>query len=237
MGVFDALEKKYLSCLYFNVHDGDPDLAETKIVESYTFKTTYGRDARLDFSNGNEQRMKITKASIQASAKQMIKTLVVMTGALDALPENPYLTMYVTYTDATPIDYEPKGFRATTESDAKPEFDAETLSYTMGTIGTGTHRVVVKLRKEREIEPQEPSEAMEGLSISASGSSSVVATEVEVSEAPRIVPASQESFLERTGRKKSRVDEPIRTTTFLSNGRATYSSHFGLTKVRRFGRK
>eukprot|EP00924_Labyrinthula_sp_SR-Ha-C_P010786 snap_masked-scaffold_35-processed-gene-1.26-mRNA-1 protein AED:1.00 eAED:1.00 QI:0/0/0/0/1/1/4/0/403 len=150
-GVFDALAKKYLERLFINVHNEDSQ----QVLESYTFKFNHkGRKGTKSgvvlkkMRTSKEQRKKekiATREEVQADTKVLIKRLLMITSALDKLPDRTYISINLTYTEDTPSEYEPPYFKAIARGEI-PQFSEPPLAISIGQTDTGYSSFVMKLK-------------------------------------------------------------------------------------------
>lgn len=123
-GVFEAIDKHYLKALIFSIFAkfNDPK----SLIESYTFKFTYPNDQNIniDFSTSDKKGERLefmNKDQIQQAWCTMIRTLITLSNSLPPLPSERYIAMKLYYyEDVTPEDYDPPGFKSSTNS---PDFE------------------------------------------------------------------------------------------------------------------
>ncbi|CAK7336175.1 unnamed protein product [Dovyalis caffra] len=129
LGVYDALQKKYLKTLLFCVCE----TIEGPMIEEYTFSFSYSNNESQEVSmninrTGNKKQggtfkcnstTEITPNQMRSSACKMVRTLVQLMRTLDKMPdERTILMKLLYYEDVTPADYEPPFFRGCTEEEA-----------------------------------------------------------------------------------------------------------------------
>ncbi|KAF9686196.1 hypothetical protein SADUNF_Sadunf03G0133400 [Salix dunnii] len=129
LGVYDALQKKYLKTLLFCVCA----TIEGPMIEEYTFSFSYSNSESQEVSmninrTGNKKQggtfkynstTEITPNQMRSSACKMVRTLVQLMRTLDKMPEERAVLMKLLYyDDVTPADYEPPFFRGCTEEEA-----------------------------------------------------------------------------------------------------------------------
>eukprot|EP00866_Antonospora_locustae_P001639 jgi/Antlo1/1639/156 len=93
VSVKDAFQKRYLRKLVLAVYldEASPE----KVSETYTLEFSYDKET-------------------QNSIFQMIRTLSLLTQTLEPLPPRKFITLKLFYNEKTPYDYEPEGFKAST---------------------------------------------------------------------------------------------------------------------------
>jgi len=115
IGAFDAIERSYLREMTFIIY-----LDEHKpedVHEKYTFYFKYddGGEASFSMSKLDENNKETEMFNIRETTRTLLRNIVVMTNSMDPLPKSAYLAIKLAYyDDATPMDYEPEGFSATT---------------------------------------------------------------------------------------------------------------------------
>lgn len=104
VSVKDAFEKRYLRKLVLAVYldEASPE----KVSETYTLEFSYDKET-------------------QNSIFQMIRTLSLLTQTLEPLPPRKFITLKLFYNEKTPYEYEPEGFKASTNHQFV--FEAEPL--------------------------------------------------------------------------------------------------------------
>lgn len=147
-GCFDALDKKYLKLLVLGIY-ADANKPES-MIESYSFRFSYHSDGEVDIYRNNKKISSAYSADATKSATiRLLRTLVILTNTLTSLPENVMLTMKLYYyDDVTPADYEPPGFKATTDSEIL--FDKETTKIAIGEVDTPFHSVKVRVKTSKD---------------------------------------------------------------------------------------
>ncbi|KAM0676814.1 hypothetical protein BDAP_002632 [Binucleata daphniae] len=124
-GIYEAIDKKYLSVVIIGIYLKDP----TKIVESYTFEINY-----------NENNKKFGTESVS----KMIKTLCLLVQSLQPLPNIKYVTVRLKYCDHVPINYDPPFFKPAQND--KLEFVSEPLKLDVGCATIGKEKTILKLQ-------------------------------------------------------------------------------------------
>lgn len=160
LGVFDALEKRFLDCLIFEILTfPEPNNKEkARLLESYTFKMNYELGAEglaitrtdADQQIGPTQQVS-SRSDIRNATVRMIRTLVCLAQTLKGLPTERQLNVKLLYRDEVcPAEYEPKFFR-----EADPEHDVfafpsakETFKVRVGRVKTPWHEMSLKVKTE-----------------------------------------------------------------------------------------
>eukprot|EP00058_Branchiostoma_floridae_P022322 XP_002607812.1 hypothetical protein BRAFLDRAFT_199642 [Branchiostoma floridae] len=106
-GCFDALDKKYVSSWFLiismllkfkeNLFSGVPKT----VIESYTFKFAYNNQGIYDLIDRNEKQLAsaYSAAETKKATMQLLRTIVVLTQSLKALPDDVMMTMKLLYYD------------------------------------------------------------------------------------------------------------------------------------------
>lgn len=138
-GVFDALERRYLSEVVFGVTTDPKD--PKALVEAYKFDVKYPdadpSEQKVDdkkennnnivevettatetattfkMSMSNDLFKPVSRASVKEATVTLLRRLMAMTQMLPELPERRFIYMGLKYTEETPPDYEPPHFRPT----------------------------------------------------------------------------------------------------------------------------
>lgn len=131
-GVFDALEKEFISALVFGVNGTHPVTGKDILLETYEFKFTFESETTTASINGNPMT---SKDDIKTQAGKFIRNLVTFSGSLEDLPRENWITLQIKYSDKAPSEYCPAYF-----ADAKDNlvsFDgAHCLKVKLGGIQT-----------------------------------------------------------------------------------------------------
>ncbi|XP_062569399.1 HORMA domain-containing protein 1-like [Saccostrea cucullata] len=143
-GCFDALDKKYLRILILGLYR-DPENPET-LIESYTFKFSYADETGVDIYRNNQKISSANTASeIKKATIRLLRTIVVLTQTMNAIPEDTMLTMKLLYyDDVTPPEYEPPGFKPSTCTDFK--YEEEPVTINVGDVATPYHRIKMRVK-------------------------------------------------------------------------------------------
>ncbi|XP_061174879.1 HORMA domain-containing protein 1-like [Saccostrea echinata] len=213
-GCFDALDKKYLRILILGLYR-DPENPET-LIESYTFKFSYADETGVDIYRNNQKISSANTASeIKKATIRLLRTIVVLTQTMNAIPEDTMLTMKLLYYDeVTPPEYEPPGFKPSTCTDFK--YEEEPVTINVGDVATPFHRIKMRVKtneamfdiKEEEIaemktdaEVHTDTEKNENIKKDESQPTPVVPT-----ESPEI-PGSDGKAVEMLGSEMSQMTE------------------------------
>lgn len=143
-GCFDALDKKYLRVLILGLYR-DPENPET-LIESYTFKFSYADETGVDIYRNNQKISSANNASeIKKATIRLLRTIVVLTQTMNAIPEDTMLTMKLLYyDDVTPQEYEPPGFKPSTCTDF--HYEEEPVTINVGDVATPFHRIKMRVK-------------------------------------------------------------------------------------------
>ena len=135
LGVFDALEKRYLRKLKMIIYL-DPDQPNVA-HEIYTIKVSYHEGLPELDVDGLEQ--------LKTSASALIRGTLQLTEGLDALPPDcpAYIGFKLDYVEDTPEDYEPPGFQQDSETLVVP---TGSRRLEMGKMTTRYHSVGLKVQ-------------------------------------------------------------------------------------------
>lgn len=126
--------KKYLRVLILGLYR-DPENPET-LIESYTFKFSYADETGVDIYRNNQKISSANNASeIKKATIRLLRTIVVLTQTMNAIPEDTMLTMKLLYyDDVTPQEYEPPGFKPSTCTDF--QYEEEPVTINVGDVAT-----------------------------------------------------------------------------------------------------
>ncbi|TRM58574.1 HORMA domain-containing protein [Schizophyllum amplum] len=157
-GIFDALQKQYLKSFIFAIYlDQDkPNNVYCKIPGTDVSVPIMTLDETMNNASvgGRDQSLKTalkqgrvpTLKDVKRSVKSLLKQVITSAQQMDCLPKKRFANFKVLYTDLTPADYEPPGFKpgdvdkdrwyiTTHDMNEIPE------RFTMGKLDTGHHRV------------------------------------------------------------------------------------------------
>ncbi|KAJ3308947.1 DNA binding protein [Boothiomyces sp. JEL0838] len=133
VGVFDALERKYLKSLVFGIYlDKDKPF---ELVEEYIFEFNYFEDhVEFNLCSG--------KHEISKTTHQLIRRLLLMTQSLESLPDDAFITIRLFYFPHTPLSYEPPLFKKLDR--VRNQDYASTVN--LGSVKTPFHDFSLKIR-------------------------------------------------------------------------------------------
>uniref|UniRef100_T1IXW8 HORMA domain-containing protein n=1 Tax=Strigamia maritima TaxID=126957 RepID=T1IXW8_STRMM len=106
-GCFDALERQYLRQMIIGIYEKncDPEC----LLESYNFRFSYQDGLSVTVDKNDSETFRTTT---RTSTLTMLRTILVLTNSLDALPNDVKMIIKLHYYDEkTPEDYQPPGFR------------------------------------------------------------------------------------------------------------------------------
>ncbi|KAI5406314.1 Meiosis-specific protein asy1, variant 2 [Lathyrus oleraceus] len=157
LGVYDALQKKYLKTLLFCVCEA----VDGPMIEEYAFSFSYSDSDKQEVSmNINRTGSKkqggafkcnsttdITPQQMRSSACKMIRTLVQLMRTLEKMPEERTILMKLLYYDeVTPTDYEPPFFRECTEEEANHPWVKNPLKMEVGNVNSKHFVLALKVK-------------------------------------------------------------------------------------------
>ncbi|KAJ7010051.1 meiosis-specific protein ASY1-like isoform X5 [Populus alba x Populus x berolinensis] len=157
LGVYDALQKKYLKTLLFCVCK----TIDGRMIEEYTFSFSYSNNESQEVSmninrTGNKKQggtfkcnstTEITPNQMRSSACKMVRTLVQLMRTLDKMPEERTILMKLLYyDDVTPADYEPPFFRGCTEEEAHNAWTKHPLQMEVGNVNSKHFVLALKVK-------------------------------------------------------------------------------------------
>ncbi|KAJ3073203.1 HORMA domain-containing protein 1 [Podochytrium sp. JEL0797] len=162
-GCFDALEKQYLKSIVFGVYSNAQD--PSTLIESYEFLFTYPKGGHfemvIDSTSGQFKKEKFQTKTKKDSARAMttmMRRILVMTSALQPIPEFPQVALKIFYYDnVTPHDYEPPNFRKAQPEDYDPEHLA-TEEFGLGEVDANYHAMAVRIHTMVPFPGDEPDE-------------------------------------------------------------------------------
>ncbi|CAN0896136.1 Meiosis-specific protein ASY1 [Linum grandiflorum] len=147
LGVYDALQKKYLKMLLFCVCEA----IDGPMIEEYTFSFSYSDSDSQEVSMnvnriGNKKKggsfkcnsvTEVTPNQMRSSACKMVRTLVQLMRTLDKMPEERTILMKLLYyDDVTPADYEPPFFKGCSEEDVHNQWTKSPLKMEVGNVNS-----------------------------------------------------------------------------------------------------
>ncbi len=184
-GVFDALEKRYVERIIFNLHATDPTLPgdSNNVVETYSMAVDYDHDEiareeerkkkpfqRKDAA-GTPPKKRPSREDVMTQTRSMIGKLTVAAKALPPLPgRQMWLTIYLAYNSRVPADYEPPTF-VPSSMDEVPTFATDPSCAVAGQTGTGFHQLALKIKFVPPPEPGTAAAVAKGAAAAGSSSS------------------------------------------------------------------
>ncbi|TGZ59909.1 hypothetical protein CRM22_008833 [Opisthorchis felineus] len=165
-GCFDAIDRQYLKSalisLYCREDANRPSINlydSCKIVESYAFKLAYGESAvEVDGAAGDNVVSRsrllppaVSQAEIQAATINLLKTINAVGEKTKRLSGDLFMTMRLQYTDDTPEDYVPPGFKKA--DDIVFQFDGTPANIRVGIVKTAHHSLKMHLQTNRAFLP------------------------------------------------------------------------------------
>ncbi|QCE13096.1 meiosis-specific protein HOP1 [Vigna unguiculata] len=157
LGVYDALQKKYLKTLLFCVCEA----VDGPMIEEYAFSFCYSDSDNQEVSmnisrTGNKKSRgafkcnsttEITPQQMRSSACKMIRTLVQLMRTLEKMPEERTILMKLLYyDDVTPADYEPPFFRGCTGEEAYHPWEKNPLKMEVGNVNSKHFVLALKVK-------------------------------------------------------------------------------------------
>ncbi|KAJ6388181.1 hypothetical protein OIU77_026701 [Salix suchowensis] len=205
LGVYDALQKKYLKTLLFCVCE----TIEGPMIEEYTFSFSYSNSESQEVSmninrTGNKKQggtfkynstTEITPNQMRSSACKMVRTLVQLMRTLDKMPEERAVLMKLLYyDDVTPADYEPPFFRGCTEEEAHNAWIKHPLQMEVGNVNSKHFVLALKVKSvldpcEDEHDDMEDDEVSLGADSAQRNGSSESGSEVNESQEDQYIVA------------------------------------------------
>ncbi|KAK9449951.1 HORMA domain-containing protein [Limtongia smithiae] len=150
-GIFDALQHKYLKAIVFAIFidSNRPDV----VTEAYTFSISYRADGPASIQMVESQSgasVEIGVSSIDANTQlaQLMRSFIVLTQGLPALPQERYLTIQLLFSEDCPDDYQPPYFKDASDDvdlhfSSRGEHDIE--SEQVGSFTAGWHAISLKV--------------------------------------------------------------------------------------------
>ncbi|KAK7306363.1 hypothetical protein VNO77_44297 [Canavalia gladiata] len=157
LGVYDALQKKYLKTLLFCVCEA----VDGPIIEEYAFSFSYSDSDKQEVSmninrTGNKKQggsfkcnstTEITPQQMRSSACKMIRTLVQLMRTLEKMPEERTILMKLLYyDDVTPAEYEPPFFRGCSDEEAYHPWTKNPLKMEVGNVNSKHFVLTLKVK-------------------------------------------------------------------------------------------
>ncbi|CAN6211548.1 unnamed protein product [Urochloa humidicola] len=158
-GVYDALQKKYLSTLLFCIYE------EALVIEEYAFSFSYSSNCTeevvMSISCTGSKKGSITFKSnasqvaphqMRSSACKMIRRLISLMKTLDPMPEERTILMKLLYyDDNTPEDYEPPFLKLCDDNDTIYVWNKNPLKMDLESINS--KHLVLALKVKNVIQP------------------------------------------------------------------------------------
>nr|KJB30908.1 hypothetical protein B456_005G167400 [Gossypium raimondii] len=221
LGVYDALQKKYLKTLLFCICES----IDGAMIEEYSFSFSYSNSDTQEVSmNINRTGSKkhgraficnstteVSPNQMRSSACKMVRTLVQLMRTLDKMPEERTILMKLLYyDDVTPMDYEPPFFRGCTEEEAHNSWIKNPLRMEVGNVNSKHFVLALKVKsvldpcgdENDDIEDEEVSLGVDSVQRDESSDSD---TEVGESQEDQFIVAPVDK--ERSEEDNSAVDE------------------------------
>jgi hypothetical protein len=101
-GVFDALNKEYLSSLTFTIFSKHPINQQDLPLESYEFKVAYADENQPARINGVNLA---TKDQLKSQASKFVRSLVEFSSTLEELPHDRWITLTISVGSITTFSY------------------------------------------------------------------------------------------------------------------------------------
>ncbi|XP_042871263.1 uncharacterized protein LOC122260314 [Penaeus japonicus] len=147
-GAFEAIEKRYVDELRFVIYD-DVNNPEC-LREAYAMKFTYATDGSAcvvtHLVATTPQR---TLIDLRGSTQRLLRTLIVLTQSLEALPEQVFAAIRLTYREETPLTYDPPWFY--TQPSEELIFPTDSVNVKVGAVNTLHHKVSVSIKASNQI--------------------------------------------------------------------------------------
>ncbi|GAO51044.1 HORMA-domain-containing protein [Saitoella complicata NRRL Y-17804] len=149
-GVYDALEKRHLRSVILAIYL-DPAKPHD-IIESYTFSFAYKStgEACMTIIDTNGQPIDgVKNLDARKSVQALLRRLIMLTQTLRPLPDSRWITIKLVYNERTPEEYQPPGFKDSTEEEGlkftSGESGEEPMAFEAGTMCAGWHAVHLKV--------------------------------------------------------------------------------------------
>ncbi|KAJ1410648.1 HORMA domain [Sesbania bispinosa] len=151
LGVYDALQKKYLKTLLFCVCEA----LDGPMIEEYAYSDKQEVSMNINRTGNKKQggtfkhnsTTDITPQQMRSSACKMIRTLVQLMRTLEKMPEERTILMKLLYyDDVTPADYEPPFFRGCTEEEAHQSWAKNPLKMEVGNVNSKHFALALKVK-------------------------------------------------------------------------------------------
>ncbi|BFZ60662.1 hypothetical protein YB2330_001704 [Saitoella coloradoensis] len=149
-GVYDALGKRHLRSVILAIYL-DPAKPHD-IIESYTFSFAYKStgEACMTIIDTNGQSIDgVKNLDARKSVQALLRRLIMLTQTLRPLPDSRWITIKLVYNESTPDEYQPPGFKDSTEEEGlrftSGESGEEPMAFEAGTMCAGWHAVHLKV--------------------------------------------------------------------------------------------
>ncbi|GAB4855029.1 HORMA domain-containing protein [Ancistrocladus abbreviatus] len=172
LGVYDALQKKYLRTLLFCIceTDGGPMIEEYSSLSlfrsstksfcsavSFSYSDSDSQEVAMNINRtGNKKQggtfkcnstNEVTPTQMRSSACKMVRTLVQLMRTLDRMPEERTILMKLLYyDDVTPPDYEPPFFRCCAAEEAHNLWTKKPLKMEVGNVNSKHFILALKVK-------------------------------------------------------------------------------------------
>jgi meiosis-specific protein HOP1 len=140
-GVFDSIEKGYVSSMKFAIFTKHPISGLDLNLENYEFKMSYQNNNEPATVNGVPL---VSKDGLKFQAKRFIRSLVEFTNTLDSLPDNRWLTIQLKYNNETPSNYQPEFFTDSDGSNLK--FNGSPITVKIGGLDTSHYQMAMQFQ-------------------------------------------------------------------------------------------
>ncbi|NWY38001.1 HORM2 protein, partial [Sylvia atricapilla] len=145
-GCFDALEKQYVSGVFFKFFNG------VSFTEMYQFKFKYKKKVpQMDISSNHREFVAgLCSKDVKQASRLLLRALYLLMQDLGPLPNDITLSMKLLYyNDVTPKDYQPPGFK---EDDRPGDmlFAGDPVNLRVGSVSTDFHLMKVRVTTEKK---------------------------------------------------------------------------------------
>ncbi|KAK7205732.1 HORMA domain-containing protein [Myxozyma melibiosi] len=188
-GIFDAIERKYLSAAVFAVFC-DPARPQL-LQESYTFSIDYRDDEpaslALHHSSGASLEVGVRPAEVRKNLQQLMRRFILLTQNLPPLPDSRFVSVQLVFNDSCPADYQPPGFRDASSDRpmyfALPEDSDPLVRESVGSLTAGWHAVALNLSCVPERNNNNPESGSQA--VTATPAASQIAGSSQIGSTPR----------------------------------------------------
>ncbi|OLL24421.1 Meiosis-specific protein HOP1 [Neolecta irregularis DAH-3] len=153
-GIYDAIYQKYLKSFILAIFL-DPNRPHD-IAEAYIFNFNYTCETTMEIRNLDGTIVQpISIVSAKRSHQLLMRRMIMITQNLNTLPECRNITFKLFYTENTPTDYQPPGFRDSTNEEKflmNSTDEQQILRLAGGSMNAGFHSVgvVISTVEERD---------------------------------------------------------------------------------------